>query len=171
MLNHLSAHKTYKTMKRFVARFGHRPLAAIWFAAFGFLTTVLFFLPLAGKSHVVVLYILLPSTSAGLAGYVCGGAILDSAKIKSYGKSLLRGLGVTAVAYVIFSVLYAFALPLLERGWSLRQAVGLTPLALIFGLLMMGPLAAIAGMVAGATLFRFGHLFDGPESASPSDRA
>ena len=84
---------------------------------------------------------------------------MDSAKIKSFGKSLLRGLGVTAVAYVIFSVLYGLAFPLLERGWSLRQAVGLAPLALIFGLLMMGPLAAMAGMVAGATLFRFGHLF------------
>ena len=138
---------------------GPRPLAAIWFAAFGLLTTLLFFFPLSGKSHAVVLYILLPSISAGLAGYICGGALLESSKIKSYGGSLLRGLGVTAVAYSIFSVLYAFALPLLEPGWSLRQALGLTPLALIFGLLMMGPLAAIAGMVAGATLFRFGHLF------------
>ena len=146
-------------MRRFVARFGHKSFAALWFGAFGFLTTVLFFFPLSGKSHVVVLYILLPSTSAGLAGYICGGAILDSVKTKSYGKSLLRGLGVTALAYPIFSMLYAFALPLLEQGWSLREAVGLTPLALIFGLLMMGPLAAIAGMVAGATLFRFGHLF------------
>ena len=114
---------------------------------------------MVGKSHIVVLYIFLPSTSAALAGYICGGAILDSAKIKSFSKSLLRGLEVTAVAYAIFSVLYGLALPLLERGWSLRQGVGLTPLVVIFGLLMMGPLAAIAGMVAGATLFRFGHLF------------
>ena len=126
------------------------------FAAFGFLTTVLFFLPLTGKSHVVVLYILLSSASAGLAGYICGGAILDSAKIRSYGQALLRGLGVTALAYAIFSVFYAFPLPLLEPGWSLGEAVGLMLFPLIFGLLMMGPLAAISGMVAGATLFRFG---------------
>src|SRR5215469_9716433 len=104
---------THMTIRRFVTRFGHRPLAAIWFAAFAFLTTFLFFLPLSGKSHVVVLYILLPSTSAGLAGYICGGAILDSSKIRSYAKSLRRGLEVTAVAYAIFSVLYAFVLPLL----------------------------------------------------------
>jgi hypothetical protein len=146
-------------MRTFVARFGHRPLAAIWFAAFGFLATVLFFLPLSGKSHVVVLYMLLPSTSAGLAGYICGGAILDSAKIRSYGKSLRRGLMVTAVAYAIFSVLYGLALPLIEQGWSLREGFGLMPFALIFGFLMMGRLAAIAGMVAGATLFRFGRVF------------
>ena len=138
-------------------KFGARPLAAIWFAAFGFLTTLLFFFPLSGKSHAVVLYIFLPSMSAGLAGYICGGALLESSKIRSYGASLLRDLGVTAVAYAIFSVLYAFVLPLLEQGWSLRQALGLMPLALIFGVLMMGPLAATAGMVAGATLFRFGH--------------
>jgi hypothetical protein len=146
-------------MRRFAARFGHRPLAAIWFAAFGFFTTVLFFLPVSGKSHVVVLYILLPSTSAGLAGYICGGDILDSAKVRSYGKSLRRGLMVTAVACAIFSVLYGFVLPLLERGWSLREGFGLAPFALIFGFLMMGPSAAIAGMIAGATLFRFGRLF------------
>ena len=136
--------------------FGRKPLAGIWFAAFGFLTTLLFFLPLSNKSHVVVLYVLRPSTSAGIAGYICGGAILDSSKIKSYGESLLRGLGVTALAYAIFSVLYAFVLPLVEPGWSLHEAVGLVLFPLIFGLLMMGPLASIAGMIAGVTLFRFG---------------
>lgn len=52
-----------------LARLGREPLVAIWFGAFGFLATFLFVLPLSSKSHVVVLYILLPSTSAKVAGY------------------------------------------------------------------------------------------------------
>ncbi|HEV2988277.1 MAG TPA: hypothetical protein VG759_07540 [Candidatus Angelobacter sp.] len=154
-----------------LARVGPRPLAAIWFTAFGFLATFLFFLPLSSKSHVVILYILLPSISAGIAGYILGGAILDSPKIKSYSDSLLRGIGVTALAYAIFSMLYVFTLPFLEPGWSMREAVGLIVFPLVFGLLMMGPLASIAGMIAGVTLFRFGRRLFNETDGRSSEKA
>jgi hypothetical protein len=134
-----------------------RLLAAIWFTAFGLLATVIFFHQLSMTAHAVVLYIVLPSVSAGVAGYIWGGAILDSSKVKSYGEAVLRGLGVSAGAYVIFALLYACGLPLLEAGWSLRQAGGLLLFSFTFGLLLGGPMASIAGMIAATSLFGFGH--------------
>ena len=110
--------------------------------------------------HAVILYIVLPSVSAGIAGYIWGGAILDLSKVKTYGGSLLRGLGVSAGAYAIFALLYACGLPLLEAGWSLRQAGSLLFFTLTFGLLLAGPMVSIAGMVAAVSLFRLGrHVF------------
>lgn len=131
--------------------------AAISFAAIGLLTTAVFFHKLSWAANVIVLYIVLPSVSLGVAGYIWGGAILDSAKVKSYGDSLLRGLGVSAGAYVIFALLYACGLPLLETGWTLRQAGGLFLLTLTLGLLLGGPLAAMTGMIAATSLFGFRH--------------
>lgn len=137
-----------------------RPIAAIWFAAFALLFTVLFFLRLSMASHAVVLYIVLPSLADGIAGYIWGGAILDSSHVKTYGHSVLRGLGVSAGAYAIFAVLYACELPLLEGEWSLGRAGSLFLFVLMLGPLMVAPMAAITGTISGITLFRFGrHVF------------
>jgi hypothetical protein len=137
-----------------------RPIAAIWFAAFGLLFTVLFFLRLSMASNAVILYIVLPSLAAGIAGYIWGGAILDSSQVKTYGHSVWRGLGVSAAAYAIFAVLYACELPLLEGEWSLGRAESLLLFALMLGPLMVAPMAAITGMISGITLFSFGrHIF------------
>ena len=118
-----------------------RPIAAIWFAAFALLFTVLFFLRVTMASHAVILYIVLPSLAAGIAGYIWGGAILDS-RVKTYGQSVLRGLGVSAGAYLIFAVLYACVLPVLEGKWSLGRVGSLFLFTLMLGILMGGPLAA-----------------------------
>lgn len=134
-----------------------RLLAAGWFAAFGLLATVMFFHRLSMATHAVLLYIVLPSISAGTAGYIWGGSIMDSSKVRSYGESLLRGLGVSAAAYAIFALLYACWLPLLETGWSLRQTGSLLIFALTSGVLLGGPLALVAGMIAATLLFGFGH--------------
>jgi hypothetical protein len=137
-----------------------RPIAAIWFAAFALLFTVLFFLRLSMAPHAVVLYIGLPSLAAGIAGYIWGGAILDSSHVKTYRQSVLRGLGVTAGAYAIFAVLYACELPLLEGEWSLGRTGSLFLFVLMLGPLMVAPMAAITGMISGIALFRFGrHVF------------
>jgi hypothetical protein len=133
-----------------------RPIAAIWFAAFALLFTVLFFLRLSMASHAVILYIILPSLAAGIAGYIWGGAILDSSHVKTYRQSVRRGLGVSAGAYAIFAVLYACELPLLEGEWSLGRAKSLFLVVLMLGPLMVAPMAAITGMISGITLFRFG---------------
>lgn len=133
-----------------------RPIAAIWFAAFALLFTVLLFLRLSMASHAVILYIVLPSLAAGIAGYIWGAAILDSSQVKTHGHSVWRGLGVSAGAYAIFAVLYACEVPLLEGEWSLGRAGSLFLFALMLGPLMVAPMAAITGMIAGITLFRFG---------------
>jgi hypothetical protein len=137
-----------------------QPIAAIWFAAFALLFTVLFFLRMSMASHAVVLYIVLPSLAAGIAGYIWGGAILDSSHVKTYRQSVLRGLGVSAGAYTIFAVLYACELPLLEGEWSLGRVGSLFLFVLMLGPLMVAPMAAITGMISGITLFKFGrHVF------------
>jgi hypothetical protein len=133
-----------------------RPVAAIWFAAFALLFTLLFFLRLSLASHAVILYIVLPSLAAGIAGYIWGGAILDSSHVKTDPQAALRGFGVSAGAYLIFAALYACELPMLEGEWSLGRTGSLFLFALMLGPLMVAPMAAITGMISGITLFRFG---------------
>ena len=60
-----------------------------------------------------------------------------------------------AGTFVIFAALYACGLPMLEGEWSLGRAGSLFLLTLMLGILMGGPLAAITGMTAAVTLFRF----------------
>jgi hypothetical protein len=111
-------------------------------------------------SHAIILYIIWPSLAAGIAGYLWGGAILDSSHVKTYRQSVLRGVGVGAGAYAIFAVLYACELPMLEGQWSLGRVGSLFLFTLMLGILMGGPLAAVTGMTAAVTLFRFGrHVF------------
>lgn len=137
-----------------------RSIAALWFAAFAALATFLFFLRLVMAPHAVILYIALPSLAAGTAGYIWGGAILDPSRTQTYGQSVLQGLIVGAGTFVIFAVLYACGLPMLEGQWSLERVGSLFLLTLMLGILMGGPLAAVTGMTAAITLFRFGrHLF------------
>jgi hypothetical protein len=136
-----------------------RPIAALWFAAFAALATFLFFLRLPMAPHAAILYIGLPSLAAGIAGYSWAGAILDPSRVRTYRQSVLRGLIVGAGTFVIFAALYACGLPMLEGEWSLGRVGSLFLLTLMLGILMGGPLAAVAGMTAAATLFRFGRHF------------
>jgi hypothetical protein len=136
-----------------------QPIAALWFAAFAALATFLFFLRLVMAPHAVILYVVLPSLAAGIAGYIWGGAILDPSRIQNYGQTVLRGLIVGAGAFVIFAAVYACGLPMLEGEWSLGRVGSLFLFTLMLGILMGGPLAAVTGMIAGITLFRFGRPF------------
>lgn len=136
-----------------------RSIAALWFAAFAALATFLFFLRLVMAPHAVILYVVLPSLAAGIAGYAWGGAILDPSRVQNYGHAVLRGLLIGAGTFVIFAALYACGLPTLEGQWSLGRVGSLFFLTLMLGILMGGPLAAITGMTAGITLFKFGRHF------------
>ena len=136
-----------------------RPIAALWFAAFAALATFLFFLRLVMAPHAVILYVVLPSLAAGIAGYIWGGAILDPSRVQNYGQTLLRGFLVGAATFVIFAGLYACGLPMLEGQWSLGRVRSLFLFTLMLGILMGGPLAAVTGMTAAVTLFRFGRHF------------
>jgi hypothetical protein len=109
--------------------------------------------------HAVILYVALPSTAAAIAGYSWGGAIVDTSRVQNYGQSLLRGFIVGAGAFVIFAALYACALPLLEGQWSLGRVGSLFLFTLMLGMFMGGPLAAVTGITAALTLFRFGRHF------------
>ena len=136
-----------------------RSIAAIWFAAFAALATFLFFLRLVMAPHVVILYVALPSLAAGIGGYIWGAAILDPSRVQNYGRAVLRGLFVGAGTFVIFAALYACGLPMLEGPWSLARVGSLFLFTLMLGILMGGPLAAVTGMTAGLTLFKFGRHF------------
>lgn len=103
--------------------------------------------------NVIVLYLILPTLSGVLAGYVWGEPILDPVATPTSGKAILRGLGITVRAYFIFSVLFAFGLPMFEPLWSLRQVGGLFLLTLTLGFLMVGPIASFAGALAGIALY------------------
>lgn len=94
--------------------------------------------------------------AAGIAGYAWGGAILDSSRVQNYGQSVLRGFIVGAMTFVIFAALYACGLTLLEGQWSLGRMGNLFLFTLMLGIFMGGPLAAVTGITAGVTLFRFG---------------
>jgi hypothetical protein len=136
-----------------------RPIAALWFAAFAALATFLFFLRLVMAPHAVILYIVLPSLAAGIAGYSWGGAILDPSRFRNYGQIVLRGFIVGAGTFVIFAALYACGLPMLEGKWSMGRVGSLFLLTLMLGIVMGGPLAAVTGMTSAVTLFRFGRHF------------
>jgi len=134
-------------------------VAAVWFAAFGGLATVGLFLPLSKTGHFALLYIGLPALSAGVAGYVWGGVLLDASRVRTYGDAALRGLAVSAGAYAIFSLLFAWGLPLLEAGWSVHQAPSFLLFTLTFGVLLTGPVVLAVGMIAGSALFALGRYF------------
>lgn len=146
-----------------------RSIAALWFAGFAALATFLFFLRLVMGPHAVILYIVVPSVAAGIAGYGWGGAILDPSRVHNYGQAVLRGIIVGAGTFVIFAALYACVLPTLEGQWSLGRVGNLFLLTLMLGILMAGPLAAVAGITAGITLFKFGRHFYAESGGRPSE--
>jgi hypothetical protein len=145
-----------------------RSLAALWFAGFAALATFLFFLRLVMAPHAVILYVLLPSLAAWIVGYSWGGAILDQSRIQNYGQAVLRGFLIGAGTFVIFAALYACCLPMMEGQWSLGRVASLFLLTLMLGILMGGPLAAITGMTAGITLYKFGRHFFAESGGQPS---
>ncbi len=155
-------------MIKFIRQYtGKRFLAASWFALFGFLAASIFFLRPNVRFHALCMYVLLPAACAGIAGFFWGGSILDGTATRSYANSMLRGIGVTAGAFAIFAVVFAVGLPLLERGWSLKQSAGIFITTLTLGLLMVGPMILLAGVIAGITLHLLGRL----ASTKTDDRA
>lgn len=140
-------------------------IAATCFGVVAFGSSALFFMRGLVPGNVIVLYLVLPTLSGALAGYVWGGPILDPVATPTSGKALLRGLGVTVRAYLIFSVLFACGLPMFETLWSFRQVGGLFLLTLTFGFLMVGPVVLLAGTLAGIALHRLAHAFAPTESS------
>jgi hypothetical protein len=136
--------------------FRQRLLAAAWFAAFALVSVALMFHRLTMSVRGISLYIFLPIIASGIAGGLWGGAILNCAKTSTVGRSLLRGIAVAGLAFIIFSLSFALLLPFVERGgWSLRQSGGLVVLTWTLGILLAGPIVVFGGMLAGTTLFLF----------------
>ena len=134
----------------------HRMLAAIWFAAFGFVSLGLLFHAWQLAFRAVLLFIFLPTVAAAMAGRLWGGAILDRGKTSTLGQALTRGVVIAVAAFVIFAALFAVALPVVERGWSWRQSGGLFVLTSTLGVFLAGPIVLFGGMLAGGTLYLFG---------------
>ena len=139
-------------------------LATVWYAAVGFVSVTLLLHPLAMAARAVLLYKVLPTVAAAAAGGIWGRVILDPTKTRTVGQALLRGIVVAAGAFGMFSVLFALALGLVERGWSLREAPGLLLLTSTLGLLFGGPTVLFGGMLAGLTLYLFGRKAISPVS-------
>jgi hypothetical protein len=132
-----------------------RLLAAVWFAALALLCVAVMFHRVMISLQVILLYVFLPIIASGIAGGLWGGPILNRLKTNTLGRSILRGIAVSSVAFVIFSLMFALALPFVERGWSLRQSAGLLLLTWTLGILLAGPIVLFGGMLAGATLYLF----------------
>ncbi len=130
-------------------------VAAIWFASFAFIASAMFFLHSPFVMRAVVSYVLIPSISAGAAGFILGGPILGPTT--EWKDSLLRSIGVIGGAYLIFTPFFAGGLILLERGWSARQIGGLIAMTLTLGVLMVGRMLLLVGILAGLTLHKLGH--------------
>ena len=138
--------------------FHERSLAVLWFAAFALLCVAVMFHRLTMARRGIFLYVLLPIVASGIAGGLCGGPIVNRAKTRTMGQSLVRGVTVAATAFAIFSLLFVLALPFIDRGWSLRQSGGLLLLISTLGVLLAGPIVLSGGMLAGATLYLFGRV-------------
>lgn len=135
-----------------------RLLAAAWFGLVAFLASALFFFHRPIAPAAVILYVALPGVAGAIAGAIWGASILDFSKpeSKTWGASLLRGLGVTLAAYVIFAVLFAVGITL--SGDTIKARVPeLFVLTLTFGFLMVGPFMLVVGAAAAATLHWFGY--------------
>jgi hypothetical protein len=130
-----------------------RCLAAAWFAGYALLLLVLLFHPLAVAPRGILLYIGLPTVAAAIAGGLWGWRILNAAKASTMGQSMVTGIVVATGAFAIFSVLYSISLPFVERGWSIRQSIGLLLLTSTFGILLAGPVVLLGGILAGTTLY------------------
>lgn len=137
--------------------FSHKRLVgAVWFSSFALLSVVLMFHRLTMSLRGILLYGFLPIIASGIAGGLWGEAILNCAKTSSVGRSLLRGIVVSGLAFVVFSLSFGLALPLVERGeWSLPQAGGLVMFTWTLGILLAGPIVVFGGALAGITLFWF----------------
>jgi Na+-translocating ferredoxin:NAD+ oxidoreductase RnfA subunit len=132
-----------------------RLLSAIWFATLALLCVAVMFHRLTMSFRGFFLYVFLPIIAAGIAGSLWGVPILNRAKTNTLGQSLLRGIAVAAGAFVIFSLMFALAVPFIERAWSMRQSEGLFLFTWTLGLLLAAPIVLVGGMLAGATLYLF----------------
>jgi len=132
-----------------------RLLAGVCFGAFALLCVAVMFHAVTMSPRGILLYMLLPTVASGTGGCLWGGTILDRAKMNTVAQALLRGIAVAAGAFVILCLLYVLVLPLVERGWSLRQSTGLLLLTVTFGILLAGPLVLFGGMLGAASLYWF----------------
>lgn len=129
-----------------------RAVASLWFAAFSLGVGMLFTLhgPVAWRA--LLLFVVLPALSGAVAGFLWGSPLLDGSTTKTAADALLRGGGVAAAAFAIFSCCFAVLLPVVETGWSGSQVPALFLTVLTLGLLAVGPLVVVGGLIAGVTL-------------------
>jgi hypothetical protein len=133
-----------------------RLCAAAWFALLGFTVSALLFLHRPMHWNAVYLYLLLPAFSGGLTGYLWGGAILDSSRAKNMAEALLRGVGVTAASFAIFSLLFAVVYSLTEKSFPIPQVFSLFLTTLGLGVVIAGPVMAVVGILGTVLLYIFG---------------
>jgi hypothetical protein len=135
------------------ARLQRRVSAAVWFAGVGFIVAAaMFAVPAFRRGPTsVILYLVLPTLSGGLAGYLSGSRLLRDPS-GSVWWAAIHGLVVSVEALVIFSLLFTVTYEL--TSGRMQNPVGLFFGALVVGGLSAGAVILLAGVLGGILLSR-----------------
>jgi hypothetical protein len=128
-----------------------RAIAALWFASAAFVASALLYLTPAvhGGSSTLALYLACPTISGLVAGWLLGHRV---AAAPTPLRAAWLGVGVVALAYVVYALL--FALNSAWRGGGQDRPVPLALSVLTIGMLMTGPLTLPIGAVAALIFLR-----------------
>lgn len=126
--------------------------AGAWFAFLAVIPVAFFFLlePGALRQQATFLWVMIgvPTLLSGICGGLLGASILDPAKVKTPGKAMLRGLMVSLLSYVLFSI----PLSLVVAKDTAGALVG-WPIVLVTSFVVIGWLVALVGVAGGALLY------------------
>ena len=131
--------------------------AGIWFAAAGFIPVAYYLLrfgdglPILGGS--IVLTALIPTFISGFMGLVLGSNILYPEETKTEFKAIGFGFSVAALSFFLLFVVPAILT--FSVSGDIFGTVAAFAIFFLYGLMMVGWLAAIVGAAAGGLLYLF----------------
>lgn len=135
-----------------------RAYAGIWFMAaalipllFRIRDFILLAPPATHTSDVVIWLMIVPLFIAGLLGSLIGAAILDPYKVTNGWHAALRGLIISVLAFLLFSILISAWDSYNNEYTSFIRTLFMM---LILGSMVIGWLAAIVGTFAGWLLYQ-----------------
>jgi hypothetical protein len=133
-----------------------RTSAALGFGAAGAALSLIWWSPLIFQARSILpflLFIVSPSVSAAVAGWVFGKPLLDPARVGGPRSAALRGAVIGSLALLLFAPLFAslyvWTQPAIEH-WSL---LSLTFLVLVGSAFVIWWLVALIGAAVGCVLY------------------
>jgi hypothetical protein len=109
------------------------------------------------KLWIVILYLIVPGSLASSFGFIIGGDILDSNKVKTSWQAGVRGLYVSVASWLVYAVVMTFVVESYPNNSSF---VGTFILILLFGSALIGWWVAVLGIVTGLLLYRIRSRYD-----------